>query len=136
MLDNSISLSVDVTNDGDTTADETQVYTRYEEHLNRSVYIAADHTMATPHTLSFYRTQPKANGNFPGMAKTAIKFSESLAITGVDGVSTLKVPLISEVSFAVPVGTTPAQLMEMRQRLIALLDNDTVMNNLSLTLMV
>lgn len=136
MLDNSITLDVDVTNDGATTANETQVYSRYEEHLNRSVYIAADHTVAAPHTLSFYRTQPKVNGNFPGMAKSAVKFSECLAITGSDGVSTLKIPLIAEISFAVPVGTTPAQLMEMRQRSIALLDDDITMDKLSLTLMV
>lgn len=136
MLDNTITLTVDVLNDDDTTADESQVYSRHEEYLNRSVYIAADHTLASPHTLSFYRTQPKANGNFPGMAKSAFKISECLLVLGVDGVTNVAAPLIAEVSFAVPVGTSAAQLMEMRQRLVALLDDDTLMDSAQLTLSV
>lgn len=136
MLDNTISLTVDVLNDGSTTADETQVYTRYEEHLNRSVYTGADHTMVAPHTLSFYRTQPKVNGNFRGMAKSAMKISECISVDGVDTTTSVIAPLLAEVSFSVPVGATTAQLVELRQRLIALLDDDTLMNNLSYTLMV
>jgi hypothetical protein len=136
MQANEITLTVDVDNDGATTADETQVYSRHEEHLNRSLYIAEDHTVAAPHTLSLYRTQPKVNGNFLGMAKSAVKFSECLAVEGADGVTTVKAPLICEISFSVPVGTSSAQLMEMRQRAVALLDDDTIMDNLSLTLMI
>lgn len=136
MQPNEITLTVDVANDGATTADETQVYSRFEEHLNRSVYIASDHSVIAPHTLSLYRTQPKANGNFLGMAKSAIKFSECLAVTGADGVTTVKAPLICEISLAVPVGATTAQVVEIRQRAIALLDNDSVMDDLNLLLMV
>lgn len=136
MLDNTISLTVDVANDGETTADETQVYSRHEEYLNRSVYIGEDHSLAAPHTLSWYRTQPKANGNFLGMAKSAFKISQCLSVPGADGVSNVNAPLIAEVSFAVPVGTTASQVVEMRQRLVALLDDDTLMNKAQLTLSV
>lgn len=136
MLDDQLTLTVDVANDGTTTADEDQVYTRYEEHLNRSVYIAEGHTVAAPHTLSFYRTQPKANGNFKGMAKSAFKFSETLLVPGADGVTTVSAPLICEVSFSTPVGATTEQIVELRQRLVALLDNDIFMNKLNVTLSV
>lgn len=136
MQPNEISLTVDVTNDGETTADETQVYTRFEEHLNRAVYISADHTVAAPNTLTFYRTPPKPNGNFPGMAKSAVKFSEAVLVDGVDGSSTVKSPSIVEISFSLPVGVTAAHAMELRQRAIALLDDDDIMDDLNMLLMV
>lgn len=136
MQSNFIVLTVDVNNDGVTTTDVDQTYTRFEEHLNRSVYIGDNYSVAAPNTLSLYRTQPKPSGNFPGMAKSAFKFSDCLPITGNDGVTTLNLPLIVEVSFSIPVGATSAQVLERRQRVIALLDDDTVMNSLNMTLMV
>lgn len=131
MLDNAITIAVDEGNTG-VTADQT--FSRYEEYLNRSVYVAGDHSLVSPHTLSFYRTQPKANGSFRGMAKSAFKFSESISVAGVDSSITLEAPLIAEMSFSIPVGATAAQVVEMRQRIVALLDGDILMNKLNLQL--
>lgn len=136
MQPNEITLTVDVANDGDTTADETQVYTRFDVYQNRSVYVGENHAVASPHTLSLYRTAPKPSGNFPGMAKSAFKISETVGVLANDGISTIKAPNIIEISISAPVGTTTDALKENRQRAIALLDNDEIMDDLSFTLMV
>lgn len=133
MQDNSLTLAVDELNNASTT---DHVYSRFEEYQNRSVYIHSGHSLDARDTLSLYRTFPKAAGNFKGMAKSAIKFSKDQEVTGVDGVSTLVSPLIVEVSFSIPVGSTSAQILIARQRAIALLDNDTFMDKLNEQLMV
>jgi hypothetical protein len=133
MQPNEITLAVDELND-DTTVD--LVLTRFEEHLNRASYVSPSHTMATRDMLTLYRTFPKQSGNFRGVGKSTIKFSQDISVLGVDGTSSLTVPLIMEVSFSVPVGTTSAQIVEMRQRGVAILDRDDVMNPLNQQLMV
>lgn len=132
MQSDTITLGVDVANNATIV---NQAYDRYDEYQNRSVYIGPNHSVAAPNTMSFYRTQPKPTGNFPGMAKTAAKFSEAQAVTGNDG-SDLVAPAIVEVSFAFPVGTTAAKQKELRQRAIALLDDDVVMDDLNGLLMI
>jgi len=133
MQPNVITLAVDVANNG--TPVDTD-FTRFEEFQNRSVYVGDNHTLANRDQLSFYRTFPKASGNFPGVAKTAAKFTYDVVITGNDGVAQIVAPMIVEASFAFPVGTTAAQRLEMRQRAIALLDSDTIIEPLNGTLMV
>jgi hypothetical protein len=133
MLDNTVTLPVDILNT-DVTTD--RIYTRYEEYLNRSVYIGPDHTLSLMDTLSFYRSFPKVSGNFRGMAKTSFKFSDECTVLGVDGISSLTLPKIAEMSFSLPVGVTAADVLELRQRIIALLDSDTIMNKLNNTLMI
>lgn len=129
MQPNTISLDVDTLNDGTTVV--TEVLTRDDFFGTRSVYISSNHNVNGPReTLTFYRTYPKVNGNFPGTSKVAMKFSYDHAVDGVDGVSTLSLPLIMEVSASVPVGVTAAQSLVMRQRALALLDHDTVQNAL------
>lgn len=134
MLDNTISLDVDVENDGIDL--DTQTFTRFEEYLNRSVYIGENHTLSAKDTLAFYRTAPKPTSVFKGVAKSAVKFSKEIGVLGVDGVSTITSPIIVEVGFSIPVGASTAQVLEMRQRVVALLDTDAVMNALNLQLMV
>lgn len=129
-----ITLSVDEQNDG--VGLVNHVFTRYEEYQNRAVYIGANHTLATKDTLSLYRTFPKASGNFRGVGKTAAKFSQDVLVDGVDGVSQLTAPIIVDVSFSIPVGATPAQILIARQRALALLDLDAVMSPLNEQLMV
>lgn len=134
MQPNSISLVVDELNTGANQV--THVLSRFEESLNRSVYIDADHTIAAKNTLTLYRTQPKASGNFKGVAKSAFKFSTDILVDGVDGVSQLTAPIIVEVSFSLPVGVTAAQSLVARQKALALLDRDDVMVALNDQLMV
>jgi hypothetical protein len=87
-------------------------------------------------SLTLYRTFQKVNGNFKGTAKSAFKFTWDRSVTGVDGVAALTAPIISEVSFSVPVGVTEADMLICRQRQIALLDDDTIMTALMNQLMV
>lgn len=133
MQPNVIELDVDVANNETT---EQQDYTRYEENLNRSTYIGANHTMQAKNTLSLYRTFPKQSGNFKGVAKSSAKFSVDMVVPGVDGVSQLTAPMIWELSASIPVGVADADVLEARQRVIALADLDAIMNALNVQLMV
>lgn len=126
MLENTITLAVDVANNA-TLVDKD--YTRYDLYQNRSVYRSEDHTIATPDTLTFYRTPPKQSGNYFGQAKSAAKFSKTITVPGVDGAD-VQGPVIFEVSASVPVGASTAIQLELRQRAIALLDRDDIMTKL------
>lgn len=134
MLSDEITLSVDAENDG--VGPVSEVYTRFEENLNRSIYIGSDHELTDRNTLTFYRTQPKVAGNFRGVAKTSFKFSKDFSVTGVDGVATITAPVIVEVSFSIPVGVSAADQLHIRQRVLALLDLDAVMLPLNNQLMI
>lgn len=134
MLPNEITLAVDEENDG--VGPVNHVYSRYDEYQNRSVYISADHSTEARDTLTFYRTPPKVNGNFRGVSKVAMKFSCETSVTGVDGVSNVIAPVIIELSCSLPVGVTAAEKLIARQRAIALLDRDDVMDPLFDALMI
>lgn len=134
MLDNQITLAVDEDNDG--VGLVNVVFTRFEEFQNRAVYIAANHALNARDLLTVFRSFPKPNGNFRGVAKSTVKFTMDVTVLGVDGVSTLTSPMIGEVSFSLPVGVTAAQTKKLRQRVISLLDLDTVMGPLNDQLMI
>lgn len=125
MLDNVITLAVDEDNSGSGTINH--VYTRFDSVGNKSTYISGSHALDARDTLTFYRTFPKTSGNFKGVAKTALKFSQDIGVAGVDSETTLTAPIILEVSVSLPVGATAAQAMVARQRVIALLDTDALM---------
>lgn len=127
MLSETITLAVDVDNDGGTTAAVVEVFSRFDEYQNRSEYISADHSVAVKDKLGFYRTFPKANGNFRGTSKCAVKFTKDHSVAGVDSSTSLIRPAIAEVSFSLPVGMTPAQTLELRMRLVAALSDDDIM---------
>lgn len=133
MQPDQISLSVDHDNDG--LALQTQVYTRYEESQNKATYIGTGHLPDARNMIAFYRSFPTKSGNFKGVGKTSLKLTDDINVAGVDS-STLTAPVIIDVSFSVPVGATAADVKHFRQRVIALLDNDTVMDSLNLQLMV
>lgn len=134
MLPNVITLAVDKLNDGNIV---NEVLTRFEEQTNRSVYVGESHSIESRDTCTFYRTLPKPNGNFKGVAKTAFKFSRDLLVLGVDNTTSVSAPLIVEVSFSIPIGATEANKLLARQRAIALLDlDDGVMDPLQNQLMI
>lgn len=134
MQPNVITLPVDEQNDG--VGLVNHVYTRYEEYQNRAVYIMTDHVMSARDTLALYRTFPKSSGNFKGTAKSQFKFTQDILVDGVDGVSQLTSPIIVDVSFSLPVGATPAQILIARQRALAMLDLDAVVAPLNEQLMI
>lgn len=124
MLDNTITLSVDPANDSNP---ENQIFTRFDEYQNRSVYTGPNHSLSDRETLTFYRTAPKPSGNFKGVAKSSFKISRDVSVEGKDDTTTVAAIELGEVSFSIPIGTTAAEAMELRQRLIAVLDDDDLM---------
>jgi hypothetical protein len=133
MQDDVLTLAVDELNDSNTV---DHVFNRFDEYQNRSVYQEDGHELTARDTLTLFRSFPKASGNFKGVAKPAFKFSKDYLVDGVDGVASLTSPMIAEVSFSIPVGVSAADQLIMRQRLIALLDDDSIMVPLMNQLMV
>lgn len=119
MLDNIITLPVDVLSTGTTTP---RVYKRMEEFTSRTIYKGPAHTLSSRDTMGFYRSPVNTSGKFLGVAKSAIKFTQDISVLGSDGVSLIK-PMIGDIAFSIPVGTTPAQTLEFRQRMIAIIDH-------------
>lgn len=136
MQPNVVTLSVDVDNDGGTTAAVERIFTRFNEFSNRSEYISSLHSVAARDKLGFYRTFPKASGNFRGTAKMAAKFTKDILVPGVDATTSVTCPAIGEISFSFPVGMTNAEMREFRMHFVALLRDDAVMVPLTTQLMV
>lgn len=128
MQSNEIILSVDEDNTG--TNPVIKTYTRYDEYNNRTVYTGDNHSVASKNTLGLYRTFPRSSGNFKGVAKTSAKITIDTTVVGNDGLAQLTVPVIGEVNFSIPVGVSAADQMVIRQTLISLLDDDTIMEKL------
>lgn len=133
MQPNTVTLPVDVANNGTIVQ---QTYSRYEEDKNRTVYVEGSHNPDNRVMLAIYRTFPTKSGNFKGVMKTAVKFTTDHQVPGVEQTSILTSPIIFELSASIPVGIDPADVVQARQRLIALLDNDTFMDALQIQLMV
>jgi hypothetical protein len=128
MIDNTITLSVDVANDSNP-ADK--VYTRFDEFANRSVYNGPDHDLSGNRDIcTINRTTPNKNGNFRGTGKTSVKFTRDVEVDGVDTTTSLQVPAIIEVSTSFPIGMTAAERMSLRQFVVSLLDNDTLIDRI------
>lgn len=128
MLDNIITLPVDELHNS---TDVDCAYKRHVESTNRTVYISPDHTLVLPDLLTFFRTDVKKSGNFMGVAKTAAKFSQMILVPGVDSTTSISAPIIMEMSYSIPVGATPEQVLLARQRMVALNDLDIVMDELN-----
>lgn len=124
MQPNTITLSVDLLNNG-TPTDE--VFTRQEELVNRSTYRGPNHSLQARNMCQLYRTLPKRAGNFLGTAKLSLKFTHDITVVGADG-NNLSAPAIGEVVFSLPVGMSDADKKALRQRIIAALDLDSVMD--------
>lgn len=127
MQPNLITLPVDRANNGNPI---DEVYEKADTVGNRSTYHGPGHTLEERDKLDLYRTPPTKSGNFRGTAKSSFKFTEDRQVLTVDGLTTVA-PLILEVSFSIPVGVNDLVVKEARQRAIALLDNDSVMDALN-----
>lgn len=124
-LPQTITLSVDKANNS-TPSDE--VFTRDGNiNPNKSLYYGDLHSVDGAETLTVTRVPNKVNGNFKGVYRTSQKYRRDVEVLGVDG-STLKLPAIVETVDSFPVGMSAALKKEMRQYMVALRDNDTVMD--------
>lgn len=124
MLAETYELPVDVLNNGTT---EDQTLKRDDYVTNRSTYVFEDsHDREARDQVQFYRTYGKRSGNSRGSDKCAIKITTDISVDNADGSGQIILPLIGEVSFSIPLGTTDAQTLVLRQRLVALLDEDSI----------
>lgn len=133
MQPNTITLAVDKLNTGATTDKD---YSRLDVFQNRANYVATTHTLDNRDTVSLYRTFPKQSGNYKGVAKSSIKLTKDISVLGVDQTSSIISPIIIEVSFSVPVGSPVADVLELRQTVLSILDRDDIMNALNNQLMI
>lgn len=127
MLPNQIVLTVDPG-----TGSVTKTYDRYAEGGDRTVYKEQNGSLVTKDHLTFYRTLPKRNGNFLGVAKSAAKFHVDETVVDAEGNNTTA-PVIIQVSLSVPVGVTAVTTDLLRRYLAALLihdDMDKLVDNL------
>lgn len=119
MLPNTITLPVDVLNNG-TTVDN--VYMRYREEAEKSLYYGPNHTLTARNILQFYRTPNKRVGNSFGTARTAQKFTQDILVDAPDGTEVSQAAIL-ECNSSFPAGTTLAKALELRQRMVALIDH-------------
>jgi hypothetical protein len=131
MQANIITLAVDTANTGSTT---DLTLTRHSEEMNKATYIGDDHVTDSRDQMSFHRSAPKPSGQSRGMQRSTIKFTKDFAVPNADGSGNIVLPLILEVGFTVPVGTPSADVLEMRQRVVAICDDDTICDALNDTL--
>jgi len=82
---------------------------RFAQQVNRTDYIVSGHTTAARDQLQIYRTFPKRNGDSLGVRKCAVKYTKDIEVLNALG-DTVKMPLIVELSFAIPEGTTNNQI--------------------------
>lgn len=123
-----ITLSVDVLNSG-TPTDE--VYTSYSTNGNVHTYIGADHQSDQQNTLKFYRTEPVVSGIFRGYLDTKVSFGQDFSVLGTDGSTLPGRMAFASLQIRVPVGVSAADILHLRQRLLAVLDNDVIMEKLN-----
>jgi len=124
MLPNTITLPVDVLNNGTTV---NKVYTRFDELINQSVYNGPNHSAAARENLNFYRTLNKRVGNSFGVIRTEQKLTRDFSVPAVDGTDVSQ-PAILRLVSSFPVGLSDAQKLELRQTILALLDNALMVN--------
>lgn len=127
MLENSYTLQVDVANNGTLVP---QVVNRHDATAGYSTYIGEDHSLSQRDIIQFYRS-PVAKGLDGGRAKSKFKITEDLEVIPCSGTCSVLTPMIGEVSFSLPILATDAQILELRQRMIAVLDNDALMSKLN-----
>lgn len=127
MQANTLTFQVDATNTGTPAA---LALDRYEEASNRSVYVTAVHTPGSREMIALTRALPTKSGNFRGVSKGSLKFTQDVSVTGVDSNTTILAPIIVEVSFSLPVGCDADDVKRARQIIIGALDDDTFSDKL------
>jgi len=124
-----LTFNVDVLHDTNLVAKVFE-YARSLRDGMKSLFFGPDNTTSEPDTLSFEVTDPKQNGNFRGVTRPKIVRTRTAVVDGVDETTQLVQPLIGKLEFSIPVGTLPADILLLRQEIVAILNDDTVMDKL------
>lgn len=130
MLDNAITWSVDVANDGNPSP---QIFTRLHEYDDKTVYYGPNHTRAMRELLTITRTEGKPSGTFRGLDVSNVKQTIDVIVDGSDGVERVA-PFTATFEFRMPVGIDPAIVKAVRQRFVSMLDDDNTMDRIHLIL--
>lgn len=117
-LPNTITLAVDIANDGNPV---NQDFGRYIERDNHTIYHGTDHSSVSQNLLGFYRTFPKPQGNSRGVERSSIKVTQDCVVLGSDGIANLTKPTIVKIDMNRPVGISDADFLAIRQRAAAAL---------------
>jgi hypothetical protein len=89
-----------------------------------------DHAHGSRDMFQLYRSPAKKNGEYLGTSRVSIKFTEDIPVDNATGDGTIVAPDIIEVNFATPVGATPADNLRRRMQVVAILSDDSIMNDL------
>lgn len=120
MIPATFTLAVDTANTG-TTSD--QVFKHHDTVGQKKIYHRSDHTLSERHDMAVTRKMPTRSGNFLGVAKGGVKFTDDYDVTGLDGTSITSGGWMS-LEFGLPVGVSDADKLELRQRMHAAIDRD------------
>lgn len=131
-MNRTITLAVDLVNNGTLV---NQTFTETQTSLDKVVYTSSDHTLVSRDQVALARSWPKRVGVFYGVAKSSVKFTKDVTVAQADG-TTAVAPIIMELSASVPVGANASDVLAMRQRIVAITDNDAVIGPLHVKLMV
>jgi len=105
-------------------------YTRFEEIQNRTTYLELDnHSSMKPRKLQLYRSPLSSPGLSFGKQKSAVKFTDGFDVLNKEGATVVENALVN-ISFSLPVGLSDAQRTLVRERVVAMINDDTVMDSL------
>jgi hypothetical protein len=124
-----IALTVDPANDGNP---ETQNYANQQRKDTFSLYREENSDLKNRDELRLAATLPKRSGNFPGVVRSEARFTKTVEVEGVDTTTTVAGVATGIISFSLPLGTSAATATLLRQRMIGLLDDDDIMDDLTL----
>lgn len=122
-LTSTLNVNIDKENDGSAIA---VVLTELDRSADRSRYKFPSHSLISRDQVEFMRTFNKKSGNFNGVARASIKLTRDVSVPGVDVTTTITAPQIAQISFNNPVGTTPAQDLELAMRLVGIIIDNVI----------
>jgi len=94
---------------------------RYKEEVNKSTYVGPSHSPDDRSMVQLYRTEARRNGNSRGISKVACKFTEDVSVANAAGDGNIMLPIICELSVAIPLGASASEVEVIRTRAAAFL---------------
>lgn len=122
-LSSTLNVQIDKENDGSAIA---VVLTELDRSADRSRYKFPSHSLISRDQVEFMRTFNKKSGNFNGVARSSVKLTRDVTVPGVDVTTSVTAPQIAQISFSNPVGTTPAQDLELAMRLVGIIIDNVI----------
>lgn len=129
MQPDQISINVDVANDDNIVQ---QTYNRVTSPgTSTSLYRMEGSDLVNKDELRFTGSLPKRNGNFQGVIRSGVRLSKDQEVPGVDTTTSIDSLVVMALDCSIPVGTPTATIVELRQRMHALIDSDAIMQPLN-----